>query len=246
MTASTMATTRKDYGLSAGLADPVAELVAVVGLVRDDVPGAQARKQLLDPAHVVPLAAAQVDAYRATLAVDGEVDLAAEATPRSPECPAILPPSAPAACWWALTTVESSSRCSRSGSPPRASRIRPQTPFFDQRRNRCATVFQVAEPLGQVAPGGPGPGDPDHGVDEDVIVGRAAAGVADLAREQALDELPLLGGQLVTSIAGSSLTEWLAIHTQTLKTGQEQCQHGLERVMNCSPVFPEVSDMGRA
>jgi hypothetical protein len=49
----------------------------------------------------------------------------------------------------------------------------------------------LSEPLGQVAPGGPGLGDPEDGVDEESVVFGGDTGVSRLAGEEVLDPFPV-------------------------------------------------------
>src|SRR5262249_35079983 len=61
-----------------------------------------------------------------------------------------------------------------------------------------------AEALGEVAPGGAGLGDPEHGVDEEAIVFGRNAAVTGLSRQEVADPLPVLILDLMASHARPS------------------------------------------
>src|SRR3954447_2265760 len=88
------------------------------------------------------------------------------------------------------------------------------------------------EPLGQVAPRGPGLGDPEDGVDEEAVVLGGDAGVAGLAGEHVLDAYPVLVLDLMAAHGGHSCreTSWqsLPILLKTLRI----CLHGLRLLAN--------------
>jgi hypothetical protein len=155
MTTFAVPTSRRNHRFAAGFANVRPDLVAVVTLVRDHVFRSEPVQQRIGSRDVMSLTGGQVQANRSPFAVDRDVEFAAETAPRSPESLVRLPPFAPAACWWARITVESKSRCSRWASPPRASRTRPQTPFFDQRKNRWATLFHLPNRSGKSRQGTP-------------------------------------------------------------------------------------------
>ena len=99
----------------------------------------------LDPGHprdplrdLGDLPAGEDQSRRMAQGVDGDVDLGPKAATRSAQRLVVVYPffSAPAACWWALRTVESIRRLSRSASPPKATRTRARTPDWAQRWNR--------------------------------------------------------------------------------------------------------------
>jgi hypothetical protein len=70
---------------------------------------------------------------RLAFVIDRDVDFGAKAPTRASQRLGVLPPFAPAACWWARTIVESSKRFDNSASPPSVSSNRPQTPRLHQR-----------------------------------------------------------------------------------------------------------------
>jgi hypothetical protein len=83
----------------------------------------------------VPLSLGQVQLSWFALAADRNLNLGDETAAGTPQGLVVLPPFAPAACWWARTIVESSNRSDNSESPPSASSTRPQTPRLHQRLN---------------------------------------------------------------------------------------------------------------
>jgi hypothetical protein len=75
--------------------------------------------------------------------VAAQVQLGREATAGAAQRLSVLPPLAPAACWWARTTV-ASSICSRSSAAPlpaKAVNTASNTPRSRQRAKRRQTVF---------------------------------------------------------------------------------------------------------
>jgi hypothetical protein len=83
------------------------------------------------------------DGERQPVRVTAQVQLGREATAGAAQCLSVLPPLAPAACWWARTTV-ASSICSRSSPAPlpaRAANTASNRPRSRQRAKRRQTVF---------------------------------------------------------------------------------------------------------
>lgn len=62
----------------------------------------------------------------------------------------------------------------------------------------------VAEAFGEVAPGGSGLGDPEHGVHEETVIFGRDAGVAGLSGQEVSNSLPVLILDLMTSDGGPS------------------------------------------
>jgi hypothetical protein len=65
---------------------------------------------------------------RLALATDCDVDFGAKNTTGTTQSFGVLPPFAPAACWWARTIVESSNKFDNSASLPSASSTCPRPP----------------------------------------------------------------------------------------------------------------------
>src|SRR5262249_35443439 len=139
--------------------DPRHDRLAVVALVRDHHLHLRARrrgrgKQRLGVTDVGVLAGRDQEAHRQAQAADHYVDLGREAAPAAAEAFRLRPAaavgffSAPAACWWARTTVESRMSHSRSGSC-RSWKIRCQRPFCAQRLKRFQTLFQLPKRSGR-------------------------------------------------------------------------------------------------
>lgn len=113
----------------AAAAEPGADRFRAVALVAQDVIGSDARSSRSEPGHADPfhhggepgaavgVAARDDEAERTAPAVAGQVDLAGQAASGPAEGRVTEPPfRAPAACWWARTTVESTDT-SHSMSP---------------------------------------------------------------------------------------------------------------------------------
>ena len=133
MSADAMSTPRWNHGLSADGADLVSQRVAVVSLIANHKLGLELFQQDFATGHVVPLPFRQMELGRLALVIDRYMDFGAEAATGESQRLGVLPPFAPAACWWARTIVESSNRFDNSASPPSASSTRPQTPLLHQR-----------------------------------------------------------------------------------------------------------------
>ena len=134
--ADAMSAARWNHGLGTDGANLVAQWVTIVSLIADHVPRFEVFQQDLGAGYVMPLPFRQMQLGRLAPAVDRDVDLSAETAAGTSKSLGVLPPFAPAACWWARTIVESSRRSDKSVSPPSASSTRPQTPRLHQRLNR--------------------------------------------------------------------------------------------------------------
>ena len=87
------------------------------------------------------------------------------------------------------------------------------------------------EPLGQVAPRGPGLADPEDGVDEEAVVLGGHAGVAGLAGERVFDASPVLVLDLVAAHREHSGCETLGETLPILLKTTGICLHAL--IQNC-------------
>ena len=67
-----------------------------------------------------------------------------------------------------------------------------EDPFLHPAAKAPEHTVPVAECLGQVAPGRPGPGHPEHRLEDQPVVGRGATGIPRLAGQQRRDPLPLI------------------------------------------------------
>ena len=119
--------------------------VRVVAHVADQA--ARAGREILDQvpegAGLVRLAGREDESERQAAGVAAQVQLGGEPAARAAQRLAVLPPLAPAACWWARTTVLSSI-CTRSSAAPlpaRAAKTASSTPRSRQRAKRRQTVF---------------------------------------------------------------------------------------------------------
>ena len=132
---------RQDAADQQVLPDPV----GIVAHVADQA--ARARRHVLDQglecAALVRLPGREDDGERQPIRVAAQVQLGREATAGAAQRLSVLPPLAPAACWWARTTV-ASSICSRSSAAPlpaRAANTASNRPRSRQRAKRRQTVF---------------------------------------------------------------------------------------------------------
>jgi len=110
----------------------VAQVAGVVSLVGDHGIWFEAVQQFVAARHVVALSRPEQQAHRVAQRVGGRVYLCAQAATGTAKPLGIRPPfdrRAPAACWWARTTVlsiishsKSLSAASAARKPPRASR----------------------------------------------------------------------------------------------------------------------------
>ncbi len=129
--------------------------VAVIAFVRDQVTRLVVGQQMGGLRHIMVLSGCNDQVHRLAGRFDGDVQLGAKTATRTPEG-FIGPPFfiAPAACWWARMTVESSIRHSKSGSC-QTFNSRSQTPCLDQRWKRWNTEFQSPKRSGRSRHGAP-------------------------------------------------------------------------------------------
>ncbi len=133
---------RRDHRLRAYGLDVRNQRICVIPLVADDGLGVQALNQGLGLRHVSHFAARQSPAQRVAPRIDREMDLGTQPAPRAPECLRAVFFGAPAACWWARTTVLSMSSASNSASWRIVVMIRCHTPFFPHREQRVYVACQ--------------------------------------------------------------------------------------------------------
>ena len=133
---------RRDHRLRAYGLNVRDQRICVISLVADDGLGVQALNQGLGLRHVSHFAARQYPAQRVAPRIDREMDLGTQPAPRAPECLRAVFFWAPAACWWARTTVLSMSKASKSASSLIAAMIRCHTPFLPQREKRVYVACQ--------------------------------------------------------------------------------------------------------
>jgi hypothetical protein len=125
-----------DDDLSAGLGDPVGEMVGVISLVGDGGFGLDAVDKIVGEGDVVALTGRADQANGKAERLGGGMDLGAQAAARSAQTLGIRPPltlRAPAACWWARTMVESIINHSRSASWASVASMSSSTPISIQR-----------------------------------------------------------------------------------------------------------------
>lgn len=133
---------RRDHRLCAYSLDIRDQRLCVVSLVPNDRLGVQALDQGTGLRDIGYLTSRQYPAQRSAQRIDREMDLGPQPAPRAPECVRAVFLGAPAACWWARTTVRSMSRASTSASVRTAAMIRCPTPFFPHREPRVYVACQ--------------------------------------------------------------------------------------------------------
>ncbi len=146
---------RGDHGADVVLAQVCSEGIGVEGLVGDQDLGGQAADERFGLGDVVRLAGGETNAQRIAERIDGDVQLGAQPPARAPDGLILRPPFAPAECWWARTTVESSMMYSKSGSSAKALKRLSHTPAFDQREKRRKVLFQEPTSSGKSRHGAP-------------------------------------------------------------------------------------------
>lgn len=125
--------------------------IAVIPLL-----GGYAGKQGRPLGDIGNLTPCQKDADRVTKRIHTRMNLGGQPTSRATErLIRIVFLSAPAACWWARTIVESINTSSKSASPWRAVATRCQTPYCSQRENRTYTECQLPNSAGRSRHGHP-------------------------------------------------------------------------------------------
>lgn len=146
---------RWDHGRAAPFANLRDEVVAVVAFIRDQVAGIMVAQQTGSLGHVMVLSGRNDQFDRSPRCLDGDVQLGSESAARAAEGLVLAPFFlAPAACWWARMTVESSIRHSRSGSC-QACKRRSHTPRLAHRLNRWNTEFHSPKRSGKSRHGAP-------------------------------------------------------------------------------------------
>lgn len=146
---------RGDHGDAAVGSDFGEELVAVIPFVGDQIMGIVFGQQVGRLGHVMSLSRRENQFDRSPRRLDGDVQLGAETAARTAEGLIVIPFFlAPAACWWARMTVESSIRHSRSGSC-QACKSRTHMPRLHHRLNRWKTEFHSPKRSGKSRHGAP-------------------------------------------------------------------------------------------
>ena len=117
--------------------------IRIVALAADDGLDVQALTQGLGLRHVRHFAVRQEPAQRDAPRIDREMGLGTPPAPRAPACVRDVFFGAPAACWWARTTVRSMSSASKSASWRIAAMIRCHTSCFPHREQRVYVACQL-------------------------------------------------------------------------------------------------------
>ena len=147
---------RRDDGLGAGRLDGFDQSVAVVAFVGDDRAGGYRLDQGRALRDVSDLAGGQNQSNGIAKSVDTGMNFGRQSASRTADrLIATVFLGAPAACWWARTTVASMNSSSRSASPCSTSATRCQTPYPSQRAKRTYTECQLPSSFGKSRQGDP-------------------------------------------------------------------------------------------
>jgi len=140
----------RNDGLSAGRLDSFDQVVTVVALVSDDRLGLKGVNQRPALRDIGDLSSGQDQAQRVAERINTRMNLGGQPASRAADrWIAAVFFSAPAACWWARTTVESMNNSSRSASPCRASATRAHTPLTSHRAKRTYTECHLPNSAGK-------------------------------------------------------------------------------------------------
>ncbi len=115
---------------------------AGIRLPSDKILGRKASDQGFGLGRLVHLSGRVEQTEHIAEGIDRNMNLRAQASPRSPDRLLLNPPFPPAACWCARMIVPSMIIDSKSGSSARAVKMRSHTPALAQRRKRFHTLFQ--------------------------------------------------------------------------------------------------------
>src|SRR5690606_10643608 len=146
---------RRDDGRSALVGDRVEKRIGIVRLVCHNGAGDDVVDQRPGLGQVVYLSTAEFPARQIAQSFDKAVDLGAQPASRAPDGLLAVFFAAPAACWCALTMVESRKTSSKSASLASSAKTRCHTPRSDQRAKRLYTLFQGPKLLGKSRQGEP-------------------------------------------------------------------------------------------
>jgi hypothetical protein len=147
---------RRNDGREVLLSQEMPKGIAVVALIGNEM------GRVSDVPHhgfghfnIAHVAGTEQEAQRIAMRVGYAMDFAREAPARAPERLGLLPPFAPAACWWARTTVASS--INHSSSAPRESSLssRCHSPWRLQREKRVYTLSHGPNASGRSRQGEP-------------------------------------------------------------------------------------------
>jgi hypothetical protein len=146
---------RRDHDFGAGLFDRADQCIGIEGLVRNDCLGLDALDELMRPGQIVGLTRGERPSRQIPQSLDEAVNLGAQSPARAPDRLVAVFFGAPAACWWALTMVESRKTSSKSASLANSANTRCQIPRSDQRAKRLYTLFHAPKLAGKSRHGEP-------------------------------------------------------------------------------------------
>lgn len=147
---------RRNHGFSPRGCNRFDEGVAVIAFVRHDRLARDEFNQRRPLRNVGRIATRQDQPQWIAQRIDAGMNLCGQPAARTTDrLIATVFLGAPAACWWARTTVESMNSSSRSASPRSASATRAQTPPASQRAKRIYTECQFPNSGGRSRQGLP-------------------------------------------------------------------------------------------
>jgi hypothetical protein len=172
------------------------QLIRIVALIGQHGVGLEPFEQRLGLCTVMPFTSGHDESERIAQCIAHGMQFRGKPTPATPYRLRLLPPFAPAACWWARMMVASIMSHAVSASTARVLNlicqppcVRPPTePLVDPRPSPVHT--------GQRAPGRAGAPEPHDGFDNASMIARATH-IAGFAGERIFDPLPLILSQLL-------------------------------------------------
>ena len=141
--------------LGVHLPDRDDQSVCVKGFIGNDRFRRDALDQRLGLRQIVCLSGRQRPSRELSEPFNKAVNFGGQPTARAPERLIAVFFGAPAACWWALTMVESRKTSSKSASLANSAKTRCQTPRSDQRAKRLYALFQGPKRSGKSRHGEP-------------------------------------------------------------------------------------------
>jgi hypothetical protein len=132
---------RRNHGSGAAELNRADECIGVEGFVGDDGVGADSRDQEARLRQIMGMSAGQSPARQLSEAFHEALNFRTQPAARTAERLVAVFFTAPAACWWALTMVESRKTSSKSASFANSAKTRCHTPRSDQREKRLYALF---------------------------------------------------------------------------------------------------------
>jgi len=146
---------RRNHRLGAQLGDRAEQRIGIECFVRNDCLRREPLDELMCLGQIVRLSGRKRPAHQMAQALDQAVNLGAQSSTRASDRLVALFLGAPAACWWALTMVESRNTSSKSASLASSSNTRCHTPRSDHLEKRLYTLFHGPKLRGKSRHGAP-------------------------------------------------------------------------------------------